>query len=50
MSEFERRYTVLRDRYMAQGCNVLDAMQLAVAQIQYEVRLRGEEYDSTIYY
>lgn len=45
MSEFAQRYYTLNQYYLDQGYDTLTASQLAVRQIQYEVRLRGRPYN-----
>ena len=45
MSEFAQRYYTLNQHYLDQGYDALTASQLAVRQIQYEVRLRGRPYN-----
>lgn len=40
---FQQRYYELLNQFLREGQDVLDAMQRAVAQIQYEVRC-GIEY------
>ena len=45
MSEFEHRFRTLEQMYLDQGCTELQAQQLAISQIQYEVRITGHSYN-----
>lgn len=48
MSEFGFRFETLKNEFLEKGCDLLSAMQLAIAQIQYEVRTSGHTYDCVI--
>ena len=48
MSEFGRRFETLKQEFLSKGYRLMDAMCLAIEQIQYEVRTTGHSYDSTI--
>lgn len=43
MKTFQQRYYELLDQFLREGQDILNAMQRAVTQIQYEVRC-GTEY------
>lgn len=45
MSEFERRFRTLEQMYLDRGCTVMQAQQLAIYQIQCEVRMTGHSYN-----
>lgn len=44
MKTFHQRYYELYHQFVAAGYDILDAMNLAVSQIQYEVRTIGRTY------
>lgn len=48
MSEFGFRFETLKNEFLSKGYSLLTAMQLAIEQIQYEVRATGHTYDSAI--
>lgn len=45
MFEFAQRYYTLNQYYLDQGRDPLTASQLAIQQIQYEVRTSGRTYN-----
>lgn len=45
MKTFHQRYYELYNQFVAAGYDILDAMNLAVSQIQYEVRTTGRTYN-----
>lgn len=44
MPTFKERYEELYNQFVRKGYDVLTASQLAVARIQYEVRVTGYTY------
>lgn len=45
MSEFEHRFRTLEQMYLDRGCTVMQAQQLAIYQIQCEVRIMERSYN-----